>query len=485
MLCSRCGYSVHDDAVFCPQCGYNPQEDYGATGATSVDGAAGGPGMPAESVAGQHDSQDAQDVTLERPGVVYTSPSASALASVMEYTADAGDYDAPPAGYAPPESEGTSAPSEPASSSAAYPPPNPFAQAAAPPPGSTSFSATQPKPPQFYGSYPKAGLVGRLGAALIDSVIASAFFGPASLLLIAALLDRSSIVLASVAFGVAAIWSLAYSLGRDAFGGASWGRQIVGQVVVSRETGAPASFGATIVRQFILQVLNLIPGIGSLVEPVLVLVDGSGLRLGDRAAGTQVVSTAEVQSRGHAVKQGKRIVAYGVLAIALLVGVLGGVLGTVRLISSIERYGADWESALLELSQGGELPQAVIDGVGDEPSDEETSTAVTFTPDPSTLDLMDEKMAFDVVEEMLSFVRIGQMESAGEFMTGTFPEEYERYLGGSLPLRVTVEKAFRDVSSYVVIVEEIWPSGARRMYYFVAMDDGQPRVYALKDRDRM
>ena len=80
----------------------------------------------------------------------------------------------------------------------------------------------------------------------------------------------------------------AYLLLRDAMRGQSIGKVVFGLVVVSLETGRPASFAASVRRNALL----LLPGanvVAVFLEGVTILRDPQGQRLGDRLAQTQVV----------------------------------------------------------------------------------------------------------------------------------------------------------------------------------------------------
>jgi hypothetical protein len=89
----------------------------------------------------------------------------------------------------------------------------------------------------------------------------------------------------SVPFGVAA---LLYVLLRDAIGGQSIGKLLVGQMVVYVDTGERCRVGGSIKRNLVL----ILPGANLaavLLETRTLVRDPQGQRLGDRLAHTQVV----------------------------------------------------------------------------------------------------------------------------------------------------------------------------------------------------
>jgi uncharacterized RDD family membrane protein YckC len=86
------------------------------------------------------------------------------------------------------------------------------------------------------------------------------------------------------------IWCIWYGFtkdGRD--GGQSIGKDMMDLMVVNTETNEPCTMGQSAIRSLILWVVNLVPVVGWLIEPVMAIADESGRRLGDRAATTQVI----------------------------------------------------------------------------------------------------------------------------------------------------------------------------------------------------
>lgn len=109
--------------------------------------------------------------------------------------------------------------------------------------------------------YPKASLLSRLIAVLIDSVIISIL----SVLLV--------------------IPGLLYALLKDGMcGGRSIGKKLMGLRVIEVNSGQPCSYKDSVIRQIVMW----IPLVG-FIECVLVIIDGKGRRLGDKVAGTQVI----------------------------------------------------------------------------------------------------------------------------------------------------------------------------------------------------
>jgi len=82
-----------------------------------------------------------------------------------------------------------------------------------------------------------------------------------------------------------------YLLLRDAIGGQSIGKILLGLVVIDLETGRVSSLSGSVKRNFLL----LLPGanlVAIVLEARAILADSQGQRLGDRLAQTQVIEGA-------------------------------------------------------------------------------------------------------------------------------------------------------------------------------------------------
>lgn len=212
-------------------------------------------------------------------------------------------------------------------------PPTPVAPATQPtaplPPQPTAPLPAQPAAatPVMSGAaeYSKAPSGGRLGAVIIDSIVASALLPLGALLVYAAAAKGGASAIGYALLGLGVLWQLAYMLGRDAFGGAGVGKRLTGLVVTSVATGAPAGFGPNFVRQLVFYALNAIP-IGGLIEPIMVLADKGGRRLGDKLAKTQVVRVTEASARGL-VSARRKGGAVAVAVASVLVMIVGSAVG--------------------------------------------------------------------------------------------------------------------------------------------------------------
>ena len=130
--------------------------------------------------------------------------------------------------------------------------------------------------------YPKADLHRRLFAAAVDSLVV------ATSAVFAATLSSS--------------WFLAlgalYALMRDSVQGQSFGKLLFGLVVITLETGRPATVGSSLRRN----VVFMLPGANlaaAFLETRTLVRNVQGQRLGDRLAHTQVIDGLGVKELAH------------------------------------------------------------------------------------------------------------------------------------------------------------------------------------------
>lgn len=146
--------------------------------------------------------------------------------------------------------------------------------------------------------YPKAPLADRFGAYVVDTLIA---VGP----VIAAAISNHlfhvgtpSRAMHSINMLATLAWALYYSCTKDARpNGQSIGKKLFGLMVVSAETNKPCTLRQAVARGGLLVLLNGAPGLGLLIESAAALVSDTGLRLGDRLAGTQVIRAGSYTTR--------------------------------------------------------------------------------------------------------------------------------------------------------------------------------------------
>jgi uncharacterized RDD family membrane protein YckC len=95
-------------------------------------------------------------------------------------------------------------------------------------------------------------------------------------------------------FAGAAAWAVGYTFAKDGRAdGQSIGKKYYGLMVVNVDTNQPCTTRESIRRQVELFFLLLLPMVGWLIEPAVVLLSEDGRRLGDRAAHTQVIAVEE------------------------------------------------------------------------------------------------------------------------------------------------------------------------------------------------
>lgn len=335
------------------------------------------------------------------------------------------------------------------------PPPLPTAAPTPPPPPPSPPPPAEPPPfvaaapPQTGAVYPKAPLGARFGAVIVDGVIASALLAPAFLFLYAGLLTGGSSVLGWILVVIGGLWELVYFLGRDGFGGAGFGKRLGRIVVVSSATGAPAGMGASIVRQGVMWLLGLIPAVGSIVEPIMVIADKDGRRVGDKAAKTQVARADDVVARGHLVPAGRGAAA-AALIVALLVSVIGGAAGGIALAR-----------AASDTSGGVMIEQPTTD-----------DGTVTDQPVPDT-GVSPEGVASGTVDDFYSAVASGDFEAvkatlSAEFAAGSDPGMFE---GWTAPDYQILGESAQDDGTMLVEVQEVDGGLANGLVSFVLVDE--------------
>ncbi len=328
------------------------------------------------------------------------------------------------------------------------------------------------------GLYPKGPLGARLLALIADSIIAAALLPLGILVFYASLARGETPIVGMIVMSLGAMWQIAYFLGRDAFGGAGFGKRMTGLVVTSVEGGSVASAGATVLRQIVLFALGLIPAIGGLIEPIVVLVDNDGRRLGDKAAKTQVARTADVAARGVPIAHGKGA-AVAVLIAALLVSMIGSVIGGLAFAQAVSE-GGDWQFETdgdwgfdfeNDFSADDPLGEAE-EGFGEIIIDEQESE---FEP-PG--DVVNPETAVDAVGSLLSALMNDDVETAKSYTTRRFQSEYDWFLFPASEALYSFEviEVFPDPPAYGVRVREEWNSGPEDVFYSVVEEDGRAKV---------
>lgn len=102
--------------------------------------------------------------------------------------------------------------------------------------------------------------------------------------------DKGEFVFFSILCAVLYIVPLVYSLIKDGLGeGQSIGKRCLGLKVIKCATGKPCTKGTSALRNFVSSIICILP-LGCLIDPIMVLADKDGLKVGDNAAGTMVVN---------------------------------------------------------------------------------------------------------------------------------------------------------------------------------------------------
>ena len=84
-----------------------------------------------------------------------------------------------------------------------------------------------------------------------------------------------------------------YSSIKDGFSGQSIGKMLVNIIVIDLKTNKPCDKYKSFLRSIIPMVLSSVTCIGWIIEPIMVISDTNGMRIGDKIADTQVVDMEE------------------------------------------------------------------------------------------------------------------------------------------------------------------------------------------------
>ena len=144
--------------------------------------------------------------------------------------------------------------------------------------------------------YPRAPFGPRLGAALIDAVVALLALVPGMGVVVLGLAanDEDLAVMGAVGVAAGALWTLVYGFTKDGGRrGQSIGKRLTGLMVVHVSSNRPCTRAQSLVRSLVMLACLLVPAVGWLIEPAAVLVVKDGRRLGDKAADTHVIVAAD------------------------------------------------------------------------------------------------------------------------------------------------------------------------------------------------
>jgi uncharacterized RDD family membrane protein YckC len=144
--------------------------------------------------------------------------------------------------------------------------------------------------------YPKASLGNRFLASLLDGLISMGLSIPAIIFFMMGMKKAESYYdkdEASLLFIVAFLFyiiPIVYNFIKDGLGqGQSWGKKALDLMVVNLENNTPCDKGKSFFRNLISVLVAIIPFVGWLIEPIMVLATEDGRKLGDKAAITQVI----------------------------------------------------------------------------------------------------------------------------------------------------------------------------------------------------
>lgn len=141
--------------------------------------------------------------------------------------------------------------------------------------------------------YRAAPFLPRLGAFLIDVAVGAI----PTIVAVLGVFVVSPVVWVPVSetlyYKVTPLWTIVYMLAKDGwFAGGSFGKRMMKLMVVHLPDNRPCTPGRALIRNAVYLAACLVPFVGGLIEPVALLIDDKGRRLGDKAAKTQVIAAA-------------------------------------------------------------------------------------------------------------------------------------------------------------------------------------------------
>src|SRR5690348_5083174 len=146
-----------------------------------------------------------------------------------------------------------------------------------------------PTSPLDVWHYPKARIGARFLASIIDTVVG--IMMPIFASGIGIITAHGKLNPVNVALLISSIvWAIYYSFTADGHdNGRSIGKRAMGLMVVNIKTNKPCTMGESSLRALMLGILNAAPLVGSFIEPLVILIQRDGRRVGDMVAGTQVI----------------------------------------------------------------------------------------------------------------------------------------------------------------------------------------------------
>lgn len=143
--------------------------------------------------------------------------------------------------------------------------------------------------------YFKAPIGSRLAAALLDGLILIGLTIPAVIAFVGAFIsaygnNEEQAIALCVLGGLLTLLPLGFQFIKDSFGkGQSPGKKAMKLMVIDLDTNMPCNKQKSFLRNLVALLIGMVPFVGSLIEPIMVLATDDGRRLGDRAANTMVI----------------------------------------------------------------------------------------------------------------------------------------------------------------------------------------------------
>ena len=156
--------------------------------------------------------------------------------------------------------------------------------------------------PDMNNSFDKASLGARFIASLLDGLICGVLAIPAIILYVIGLSnvtynyyyddDYSKAGVFFIFAFILYLIPLTYTFIKDGLGnGQSWGKKAMGLRTINVKDYSKCTKGVSALRALVSTLVSMIPLVGWIIEPIMVLTTSDGRRLADKAAGTMVVNS--------------------------------------------------------------------------------------------------------------------------------------------------------------------------------------------------
>ena len=157
--------------------------------------------------------------------------------------------------------------------------------------------------------YNKSPIGDRIIAFILDWIIYTIPILPGIIVIVLSVINNSytgtrygydvpiGIIIGIILLLLGYIVRIVYSFIKDGIGnGQSYGKKVMGLMVIDLRSNTPINKGQSVLRRAVYVATLLVPIAGPFIEPIMVLINEKGKRLGDMASSTQVIKASEYRT---------------------------------------------------------------------------------------------------------------------------------------------------------------------------------------------